>query len=418
MPCARSAACPSSTPSSSSQLIRDKMKLMQMDESFLNRGVNEGFSGGEKKRNEILQMALLEPKLAHARRDRLRPRHRRAAGRGERRQQPALARARDRAGHPLPAPARLHRARPRATCSSDGRILRSGDRTLALELEKRGYDWVRQEAERRMNATARLGRSPRLPRGIRTPLQTRRCAARRQRRAAAIARFAELGFPERARRPGNTRACGGSRARKFAPARDATAQPRRWCAARPRWCSPRSSWSNGTREPADLAGCPAGFDRARRWHARPDDTPGGCSRAIAGLGTERFTALNAALSAVRCCSSHRTRTCRRARCSFAAHRRGYGPTLAHPRITRARWAQAAAAGCCSTTPTTATSSTSPMPCSTSSWPRGAELTVYRLQRGATGASTSSASRRASPTTHASCCAIRSWAARSRDSTCT
>ncbi len=45
-------------------LVRDKMKLMHMDESFLNRGVNEGFSGGEKKRNEILQMAVLEPTLA------------------------------------------------------------------------------------------------------------------------------------------------------------------------------------------------------------------------------------------------------------------------------------------------------------------------------------------------------------------
>ena len=45
-------------------LVREKMKLMQMDESFLSRGVNEGFSGGEKKRNEILQMAVLEPKLA------------------------------------------------------------------------------------------------------------------------------------------------------------------------------------------------------------------------------------------------------------------------------------------------------------------------------------------------------------------
>ena len=45
-------------------LIKDKMKLMQMDESFLSRGVNEGFSGGEKKRNEILQMAVLEPALA------------------------------------------------------------------------------------------------------------------------------------------------------------------------------------------------------------------------------------------------------------------------------------------------------------------------------------------------------------------
>jgi Fe-S cluster assembly ATP-binding protein len=42
-------------------LVREKMKLMHMDESFLNRGVNEGFSGGEKKRNEILQMAVLEP---------------------------------------------------------------------------------------------------------------------------------------------------------------------------------------------------------------------------------------------------------------------------------------------------------------------------------------------------------------------
>jgi Fe-S cluster assembly ATP-binding protein len=45
-------------------LVREKMKLMKMDESFLTRGVNEGFSGGEKKRNEILQMLVLEPKLA------------------------------------------------------------------------------------------------------------------------------------------------------------------------------------------------------------------------------------------------------------------------------------------------------------------------------------------------------------------
>src|SRR6266403_719742 len=45
-------------------LIRQKMKFMQMSESFLTRGVNEGFSGGEKKRNEVLQMLILEPKLA------------------------------------------------------------------------------------------------------------------------------------------------------------------------------------------------------------------------------------------------------------------------------------------------------------------------------------------------------------------
>jgi Fe-S cluster assembly ATP-binding protein len=46
------------------KLVRDKARAMQMDESFLNRGVNEGFSGGEKKRNEIFQMTLLEPELA------------------------------------------------------------------------------------------------------------------------------------------------------------------------------------------------------------------------------------------------------------------------------------------------------------------------------------------------------------------
>src|SRR5258708_15933264 len=45
-------------------LIRHKMKFMHMSESFLTRGVNEGFSGGEKKRNEVLQMLVLEPKLA------------------------------------------------------------------------------------------------------------------------------------------------------------------------------------------------------------------------------------------------------------------------------------------------------------------------------------------------------------------
>ncbi|MDB4021823.1 Fe-S cluster assembly ATPase SufC [Litorivicinus sp.] len=46
------------------KLVREKLKIMQMSESFLHRNVNEGFSGGEKKRNEILQMQLLEPKLA------------------------------------------------------------------------------------------------------------------------------------------------------------------------------------------------------------------------------------------------------------------------------------------------------------------------------------------------------------------
>ena len=59
-------------------LIREKMKLLEMDDTLLNRPVNEGFSGGEKKRNEIFQMAVLEPKLAIMDETDSGPRHRRA----------------------------------------------------------------------------------------------------------------------------------------------------------------------------------------------------------------------------------------------------------------------------------------------------------------------------------------------------
>jgi Fe-S cluster assembly ATP-binding protein len=127
------------------QLIRDKMKLMQMDESFLNRGVNEGFSGGEKKRNEILQMSVLEPRLALLDEtdsgldiDALRVvangvNSLRAPGRGI-----VMVTHYQRLLDYI-EPDYVH-------VLSDGRILRTGDKSLALELEKRGYDWVRQEA--------------------------------------------------------------------------------------------------------------------------------------------------------------------------------------------------------------------------------------------------------------------------------
>jgi len=126
-------------------LIRDKMKLMQMDESFLSRGVNEGFSGGEKKRNEILQMAVLEPQLALLDEtdsgldiDALR-----VVANGVN----SLRRP-DRAIVLVTHYQRLlDYIEPDVVhVLSDGRILRSGDKSLALELEKRGYDWVRQEA--------------------------------------------------------------------------------------------------------------------------------------------------------------------------------------------------------------------------------------------------------------------------------
>ena len=126
-------------------LIRDRMKLMQMDESFLSRGVNEGFSGGEKKRNEILQMAVLEPKLALLDEtdsgldiDALR-----VVANGVN-----SLRGPDRAIVLVTHYQRLlDYIEPDVVhVLSDGRILRSGDKSLALELEKRGYDWVRQEA--------------------------------------------------------------------------------------------------------------------------------------------------------------------------------------------------------------------------------------------------------------------------------
>jgi Fe-S cluster assembly ATP-binding protein len=126
-------------------LVRDKMKLMQMDESFLNRGVNEGFSGGEKKRNEILQMAVLEPSLALLDEtdsgldiDALR-----VVAHGVN----SLRRA-DRSIVMVTHYQRLldYIEPDHVHVLSGGRILKSGDKSLALELEKRGYDWVKQAA--------------------------------------------------------------------------------------------------------------------------------------------------------------------------------------------------------------------------------------------------------------------------------
>jgi Fe-S cluster assembly ATP-binding protein len=126
-------------------MVREKMTLMQMDESFLNRGVNEGFSGGEKKRNEILQMAVLEPKLALLDEtdsgldiDALR-----VVANGVN-----SLRGPDRAIVMVTHYQRLldYIEPDFVHVLSDGRILKTGDKSLAFELEKRGYDWVRQEA--------------------------------------------------------------------------------------------------------------------------------------------------------------------------------------------------------------------------------------------------------------------------------
>ncbi len=125
-------------------IVREKMKLMKMDESFLKRGVNEGFSGGEKKRNEILQMTVLEPVLAVLDEtdsgldiDALK-----VVSTGVN-----SLRRDDRAVVLVTHYQRLleHIVPDFVHVLAGGRIIRSGDRTLALELEKRGYDWLLEE---------------------------------------------------------------------------------------------------------------------------------------------------------------------------------------------------------------------------------------------------------------------------------
>jgi Fe-S cluster assembly ATP-binding protein len=122
-------------------LIKQKMKLMQMSESFLSRGVNEGFSGGEKKRNEVLQMLVLEPKLA-------------ILDETDSGLDIDALKVVSTGVNSLRDPGRavvlvthyqrlLDYIRPDFVhVLSGGRIVKSGDRSLALELERRGYDWV------------------------------------------------------------------------------------------------------------------------------------------------------------------------------------------------------------------------------------------------------------------------------------
>jgi Fe-S cluster assembly ATP-binding protein len=122
--------------------VREKMKLLKMDPAFLDRSVNEGFSGGEKKRNEILQMALLEPRLALLDEtdsgldiDALRV----VAGGVNH-----LATA-DNAVVLVTHYQRMldYIVPDYVHVMEAGRIVKSGDKTLAQELEARGYDWVK-----------------------------------------------------------------------------------------------------------------------------------------------------------------------------------------------------------------------------------------------------------------------------------
>lgn len=125
------------------KIVREKMKLMQMDPSFLNRGVNEGFSGGEKKRNEILQMAVLQPKLAllDETDSGLDIDAMKVVAEGVN-----SLRSPERAIIMVTHYQRLldHIVPDVVHVLADGRIVKSGDRSLALELEERGYDWLQK----------------------------------------------------------------------------------------------------------------------------------------------------------------------------------------------------------------------------------------------------------------------------------
>ncbi|MDJ1174601.1 Fe-S cluster assembly ATPase SufC [Roseofilum capinflatum] len=126
-------------------LVEEKLDVVKMDAAFLDRSVNEGFSGGEKKRNEILQMALLEPTLAILDEtdsgldiDALK----------------IVANGVNQLTRPDNAVLMItHYQRllnyivpDYVHVMADGRILRTGGKELALELESRGYDWILEEA--------------------------------------------------------------------------------------------------------------------------------------------------------------------------------------------------------------------------------------------------------------------------------
>jgi Fe-S cluster assembly ATP-binding protein len=127
------------------KMVRSKMELMQIPKDFLNRSVNEGFSGGEKKRNEILQMLTLEPRLA-------------VLDETDSGLDVDALKVVATGVNSLRSPERAmilvtHYERLLELIEPDfvhvlanGRIIKSGDRQLARELDARGYDWVQKEA--------------------------------------------------------------------------------------------------------------------------------------------------------------------------------------------------------------------------------------------------------------------------------
>ena len=126
--------------------MREKMGLLEIDNTFLSRSLNEGFSGGEKKRNEIFQMAMLEPKLAILDEtdsgldiDALR-----IVANGVNK-----LKSKDNAIIVITHYQRLldYIVPDFVHVLHKGKIVKSGDKNLAMELEERGYDWLKEGVE-------------------------------------------------------------------------------------------------------------------------------------------------------------------------------------------------------------------------------------------------------------------------------
>jgi Fe-S cluster assembly ATP-binding protein len=126
------------------KMLRDKCDLLDIDQKFLSRSINEGFSGGEKKRNEIFQMAMLEPKLAILDEtdsgldiDALK-----IVANGVNK-----LKSKDNAVLVITHYQRLldHIIPDFVHVLFDGKIVKSGGKELAFELEKKGYDWIKEE---------------------------------------------------------------------------------------------------------------------------------------------------------------------------------------------------------------------------------------------------------------------------------
>jgi Fe-S cluster assembly ATP-binding protein len=126
------------------RLLQEKMSIMQMDPKFAERYLNEGFSGGEKKRNEILQMLMLEPRLAIM--------DETDSGLDIDALQVVAKGVNELRGPDFSAVIITHYQRilryiepDHVHVMLDGRLVTSGGKELALELEDKGYEWVRQE---------------------------------------------------------------------------------------------------------------------------------------------------------------------------------------------------------------------------------------------------------------------------------